>query len=148
MRVPADDEEIVLRLLSPFEAWHTSEGLPERLTFQTPPSLERWRPHDWSLDPQPIRGQSSAEILSPSRPRRSQDSASLPTERPPSPNQRLARMRDSFEKDKSVLADDYAYFATPRESIHRNKAARKSAERNERQSLERSETPSSDKSDD
>jgi len=73
----------------------------------------------------------------------------------PSPNAaspravyRLARMRKSFEKDKSILADDYAYFTMPRESIHPNKAARKSAERNERQSLERSETPSSDKTDD
>jgi hypothetical protein len=64
------------------------------------------------------------------------------------PQQRIARMRESFEKDKSVLADDYAYFATPRESIRQNKAARKSAERNERQSLEQSETQSSDKSDD
>jgi hypothetical protein len=62
------------------------------------------------------------------------------------PNQRIARMRKSFEKNKSVLAADYAYFATPRESIHRNKAARKSAEQNARQSLEQSEMPSSDRS--
>ena|ERR1700733_1947653 len=64
------------------------------------------------------------------------------------PNQRIARMRDSFEKDKSVLADDYAYFATPRESTRQSKVARTSAERNERQSLERSETRSSDKNGD
>jgi hypothetical protein len=64
------------------------------------------------------------------------------------PAHRLARMRSSFEKDKSVLADDYAYFTTPRESIPLNKAARRSAEQIERQSLERSETPSSDKTGD
>jgi hypothetical protein len=66
----------------------------------------------------------------------------------PSPDHRMLRMRTSFEADKSILADDYAYFTTPRESIRRSKAARKSAERSERQSLGRSETPSSDKSDD
>jgi hypothetical protein len=50
------------------------------------------------------------------------------------PQQRLARMRKSFEKDKSVLAVDYKYFttpdaaATPRVSTPRNKAARKLAE--------------------
>jgi hypothetical protein len=148
MRDLADDEGIVLRLLSPFEAWHMSKELPERLTFQTPPSLERWPPYDLSPVQQQIQGQSVDESLSPSRPQRSQDLASLPTEQPPSPNQRLSRMRDSFEKDKSVLADDYAHFTTPRVPIRQNKAARKSAERNERQSLERSETPSSDKSDD
>jgi hypothetical protein len=59
------------------------------------------------------------------------------------PYQRLERMRKSFEKDKSVLVADYAYFATPRESIPQNKAARKSAERSGQQSLERSETTSS-----
>jgi hypothetical protein len=64
------------------------------------------------------------------------------------PDQRIARMRTAFEKDKSLLADDYAYFTTPRESIRQNKAERKSAERNERQSPERSETRSSDKTDD
>jgi hypothetical protein len=148
MRVPADDEEIVLRLISPFEAWPKREGLPERLTFQTPLSLERWPPYDRSRVPQPIQGQSVDEIPSPSRPRRSQDSASLPTEQPPSPNQRLARMRGSFEADKSVLADDYAYFTTPHASIHPNKVEHTSAEQSERQSLEQSETQSSDKSDD
>jgi hypothetical protein len=64
------------------------------------------------------------------------------------PNQRLARMRESFEKDRSVLADDYAYFTTPHESIRPNKAARKSAEQSERRSREQSETPSSDRTDD
>jgi hypothetical protein len=29
------------------------------------------------------------------------------------PQQRLARMRKSFEKDKSVLTEDYKYFTTP-----------------------------------
>jgi hypothetical protein len=61
---------------------------------------------------------------------------------------RLERMRKSFEENKSVLADDYAYFTTPRESTRQNKAARKSAERSERQSREPSEKQSSDKSDD
>jgi hypothetical protein len=62
--------------------------------------------------------------------------------------QRLERMRASFERDKSIIADDYAYFTTPRESIRPNKVERKSEERSVRQSLERSETPSSDKTDD
>jgi hypothetical protein len=57
-------------------------------------------------------------------------------------------MRQSFDKDRSVLADDYAYFTTPRESIRPNKVERKSAEQSERQSLERSEMPSSDKTGD
>jgi hypothetical protein len=29
------------------------------------------------------------------------------------PQRRLARMRKSFEKDKSVLTEDYKYFITP-----------------------------------
>ena len=29
------------------------------------------------------------------------------------PAQRLARMRESFEKNKNVLAKDYKYFTTP-----------------------------------
>ena len=62
-----------------------------------------------------------------------------------SPDQRLARMRKSFETDRSMLADDYAYFTTPRESIPLNKAARKLAEQSERRSPKPSETPSSDK---
>ncbi len=50
------------------------------------------------------------------------------------PQQRLARMRKSFEKNKGVLTEDYKFFitpdapATPRVSIPRNKVARKSAE--------------------
>jgi hypothetical protein len=50
------------------------------------------------------------------------------------PIERLARMRVSFEKDRSVLTEDYKYFIIPdapiksRVSIPRNKAARKSAE--------------------
>jgi hypothetical protein len=49
------------------------------------------------------------------------------------PPERLARMRKSFERNKSVLTADYKYFVTPdtakpHVSIHRNKAAHKSAE--------------------
>jgi len=29
------------------------------------------------------------------------------------PHQRLARMRKSFERDRSVLTEDYKYFTTP-----------------------------------
>jgi hypothetical protein len=29
------------------------------------------------------------------------------------PNERLARMRKSFARDKSVLTEDYKYFTTP-----------------------------------
>jgi hypothetical protein len=58
---------------------------------------------------------------------------------------RLERMRKSFEENKSVLADDYAYFATPRESTPQNKVEHRSAERSERQSLEQNEKQSSDK---
>lgn len=64
------------------------------------------------------------------------------------PTQRIERMREAFEKDKSILAEDYAYFTTPRESIPRNKVARKSEEQSERQFLKPSEKQSSDKSDD
>lgn len=64
------------------------------------------------------------------------------------PAQRIARMHESFEKDKSVLADDYEYFTTPRASTLPNKVEHTSAGRSERQSLGRSEKPSSDKSDD
>ena len=51
-------------------------------------------------------------------------------------------MRTSFEKDKSILASDYKYFATqdalatPHEFIPRSKAAHTSVERSERQSRE------------
>jgi hypothetical protein len=50
------------------------------------------------------------------------------------PQERLERMRKSFEKNKSMLTVDYKYFTTPgaltkpRESIPQSKAARKSAE--------------------
>jgi hypothetical protein len=50
------------------------------------------------------------------------------------PTQRLARMRKSFARNKSVLTEDYKYFITPdaaakpRVSIPRNRAAHKSAE--------------------
>jgi hypothetical protein len=59
------------------------------------------------------------------------------------PQQRIARMRKSFEKDKSVLTEDYKYFTTPdtpkpRVSIPRSKAARKSAERSAPKSPKRS----------
>lgn len=66
----------------------------------------------------------------------------------PNSTQRLARMRESFEKEKSVLADDYAYFTTPHESIRPNKVERKSAELSETRSRERNETPSSDRTGD
>jgi hypothetical protein len=70
------------------------------------------------------------------------------------PDQRLERMRASFDANKSVLSEDYKYFTTPeglatqRAPTPQSKAARKSAEQSERQSLERSETPSSDRTDD
>jgi hypothetical protein len=70
------------------------------------------------------------------------------------PEQRLARMQKSFEKDKSILAMDYKYFTTsdapamPRVSIPRSKAAHKSAERSGRRSRARNETRSSGKTDD
>jgi hypothetical protein len=50
------------------------------------------------------------------------------------PRERLVRMRKSFERNRSMLAEDYKYFTTPstpampRASIPPNKAARKSAE--------------------
>ena len=70
------------------------------------------------------------------------------------PERRLSRMRKSFEKNKSVLVDDYAHFttqdatATLRESTRQNKAARKLAGRHEQQSRGRSETQSSDRTGD
>jgi hypothetical protein len=60
------------------------------------------------------------------------------------PHERLARMRKSFEKNKSVLTEDYKYFTTPdapvmpRVSIPRSKAARKSAEQSAPKSPTRS----------
>jgi hypothetical protein len=58
--------------------------------------------------------------------------------------ERLARMRKSFEKNKSVLIADYKYFITPdvhtkpRASTPRNKAAHKSAEQSAPKSPKRS----------
>ncbi len=38
------------------------------------------------------------------------------------PNQRLDRMRKSFEKGKSVLTEDYKYFTTPNKgNVHLDK---------------------------
>jgi hypothetical protein len=60
------------------------------------------------------------------------------------PHQRLARMRKSFERDRTVLAVDYKYFtmpdapAMPRASTPRNKAAHRSAGRSAPKSLKRS----------
>lgn len=60
------------------------------------------------------------------------------------PLQRLARMRKSFEKDKSVLTEDYKYFTTPdvpakpRVSTPRNKVAHTSAEQSVPKSPKRS----------
>jgi hypothetical protein len=51
------------------------------------------------------------------------------------PCERLARMRKSFERNRTVLTADYKYFITPgapvmpHEPTPRNKVARKSAER-------------------
>jgi hypothetical protein len=52
------------------------------------------------------------------------------------PQQRLDRMRKSFAKNKSVLAEDYKFFTTPdaastmpHVSIRRNKVAHMSVER-------------------
>lgn len=49
------------------------------------------------------------------------------------PQQRLVRMRKSFAKNKSVLADDYQYFTTPdqvmpRASTPQSTVVRKSEE--------------------
>jgi hypothetical protein len=43
------------------------------------------------------------------------------------PHERLARMRKSFEKNKSVLTEDYKYFITP------NKPAKPRTEQPERE---------------
>jgi hypothetical protein len=56
------------------------------------------------------------------------------------PHQRLARMRKSFEKDKSVLTEDYKFFikpgasAMPHVSIPRSKVAHKSVGRSAQKS--------------
>ena len=60
------------------------------------------------------------------------------------PNQRLARMRKSFEKDRSILSADYRYFTKPnappkpRVSTPRNKAAHRLVERSAQKSPKRS----------
>ncbi len=60
------------------------------------------------------------------------------------PIERLARMRKFFERNKSVLTEDYKYFTTPdphtmsRVSTPPNKAARKLAERSGPKSPKRS----------
>ena len=59
--------------------------------------------------------------------------------------QRIARMRRTFAKNRSILVEDYEYFTMPHESIRQNKVEHKSAEPSGRQSLKQSETPSSDK---
>ena len=67
------------------------------------------------------------------------------------PAKRLARMRESFEKDRSILFADYEYFAMLNAamlcaSIPQNKAERKLGECGVQLSQEQNETPSSDKS--
>lgn len=67
------------------------------------------------------------------------------------PQERLTRMRKSFEKDKSVLVQDYKYFISsvkPHVSIPLSKAARMSEGQSERQSREQSETRSLDRTGD
>jgi hypothetical protein len=60
------------------------------------------------------------------------------------PHERLARMRKSFERNRSVLSADYKYFTTPdapampRASTPRNKAAHKLAEQSVPKSPKRS----------
>jgi hypothetical protein len=61
------------------------------------------------------------------------------------PSQRLVRMRASFDRNFSILADDYRHFTTPRVPTRQNKAERKLVELSGQQSQERSETPSSDR---
>ena len=38
------------------------------------------------------------------------------------PHERLARMRESFEKNRSVLAEDYKYFTTPDKTANKQRA--------------------------
>jgi hypothetical protein len=46
------------------------------------------------------------------------------------PQERLARMRKSFERNRSVLTEDYKYFTTPdAPAKRRNKVAETSAAR-------------------
>ena len=60
------------------------------------------------------------------------------------PHERLARMRKSFERDRSVLGEDYEYRnadapVMPRVFIRRNKVAHKSAEQSAPKSPKRIE---------
>jgi hypothetical protein len=59
-----------------------------------------------------------------------------------SPQQRMVRMRKSFNKNKSVLTEDYKFFTAPdvkpRVSIPQNKVAHKLAERSVPRSPKRS----------
>jgi hypothetical protein len=66
----------------------------------------------------------------------------------PSPDNRMLRMRKSFEMDKSILVDDYMYFITPRAPIRQSKAERKSEEQSGRRSPKWSGTRSSGRIDD
>lgn len=45
---------------------------------------------------------------------------------PPTPAQRMRRMLESFDKDRSVLREDYAYFTTPDAPTRPSKALRTS----------------------
>ena len=64
------------------------------------------------------------------------------------PEQRLARMRASFEKKRAILAEDYEHFTTPRESTPPSKAGRRSAEQSSPQGPTQSEKRSSGRSGD
>ena len=59
------------------------------------------------------------------------------------PEKRLERMRKSFDKDKSVLAEDYVFFtgakaATPDAPTRPSRVVRRSGARSERRSPRRS----------
>ena len=54
------------------------------------------------------------------------------------PQQRLTRMRASFEKKRAILVEDYEHYATPRVSSPPSKAPRKSAEQSSPQGPKRS----------
>ena len=64
------------------------------------------------------------------------------------PQQRLARMRATFEKSRAILVEDYEHFATPRESSPPSTVARKSAGQSSRPAPKQSGKRSSGKSDD
>ena len=56
----------------------------------------------------------------------------------PTPAERLQRMKESFNEDYSILAEDYEFFTTgesrQQESIPLNRAVRKSGEPSEKRS--------------